>query len=454
MAYKSFDPFIQKEFASFDSLDDLELEQIVNDVHTEYNSWKSLPVSKRVSFIASLEKVLLKNKEDYAEMITREMGKPISQSRAEIEKCALLCRYYVSNSEKFLASEERISSAGRSIVSYEPQGVILGIMPWNFPFWQALRFIVPALAAGNTVVLKHASNVPGSASMIESAIRESGFPENVFRNLLIDHYQVERLLRKNEIRGVSLTGSNVAGERIGEIAGRNIKRCVMELGGSDPFIIFSDADLESAVKAFADSRFLNTGQSCIAAKRLLVEKESMHKVIDILQKIIESYHTGNPADDDTFIGPMVSEKAAAEVERQVNESVKRGAKIIAGGKRGVPGPAFYEPTIIIDAPSGSPVLNEEVFGPVAPVIPFETEEEALIYANDTIYGLGASVWTGDREKAIRISLQIDTGTVAVNGYVKSDPAMPFGGVKDSGYGRELSVEGIREFVNIKSINIF
>jgi succinate-semialdehyde dehydrogenase/glutarate-semialdehyde dehydrogenase len=317
-----------------------------------------------------------------------------------------------------------------------------------------MRFIVPVIAGGNAVILKHSSNVPLCALNIETLIRESGFPDNIFRTLFISYEQIENLIARPEVRGVSVTGSNKAGKKIAEIAGKNLKKTVLELGGSDPFIIFKDADLEAAVDAAVFSRFQNCGQSCIAAKRVIVHEDVFDDFLSLFSEKVKALKCGDPYDPDTFIGPMVSENALEELHRQVVKTVSMGAKLIWGGNRNMQDKPVYNPSMLIDVPENSPLLQEEVFGPAVPVLKFSENEEAIIIANSSSYGLGASIWTRDIEQAKVSASKIDAGSIAINGFVKSDPALPFGGVKESGYGRELSVEGLREFLNIKTVSIF
>jgi succinate-semialdehyde dehydrogenase/glutarate-semialdehyde dehydrogenase len=453
MNYISFDPYKQIEYARFDCLKDTEVSEITGQLHEGWMSWRMTSIKKRIGFIRSLGNLLLSQKKRHAESITSEMGKPVSQAMAEIEKCAALCSYYADHMEEFILPEKRSSSARESYVSYEPQGIILGIMPWNFPYWQAMRFIVPVIAGGNAVILKHSSNVPLCALKIETLIRESGFPA-IFRTLFISYEQIENLIARPEVRGVSVTGSNKAGKKIAEIAGKNLKKTVLELGGSDPFIIFKDADLEAAVDAAVFSRFQNCGQSCIAAKRVIVHEDVFDDFLSLFSEKVKALKCGDPYDPDTFIGPMVSENALEELHRQVVKTVSMGAKLIWGGNRNMQDKPVYNPSILIDVPENSPLLQEEVFGPAVPVLKFSENEEAIIIANSSSYGLGASIWTRDIEQAKVSASKIDAGSIAVNGFVKSDPALPFGGVKESGYGRELSVEGLREFLNIKTVSIF
>jgi succinate-semialdehyde dehydrogenase/glutarate-semialdehyde dehydrogenase len=398
--------------------------------------------------------ILQKRREVIAGLMASEMGKPFAQGLAETDKCALLCRWYAEHAPRLLEPEGRPSSAQASFVVHEPQGIILGIMPWNFPFWQVFRFIVPAFAGGNAALLKHASSVPRCALEIENIVKAAGFPEGLFRAIFPSHSQVERLIADSRIRGVSLTGSTAAGKRIASVAGASLKKMVMELGGSDPFIIFPDADIEKAVKAAVFSRFQNGGQSCIAAKRIIVHTDIYTDFRDKFVFAVKALRTGDPLDQVTDVGPMVNVAAADELERQLTETVNAGARLLCGGRAGMEHPALFIPAVIDDVPPDSPLACEETFGPAAPLIRFREAEEAVALANGTPYGLGATVWTADEKLAMKMAHSIDTGTVAINGFVKSEPGLPFGGVKESGYGRELAVEGLFEFLNTKTISIF
>jgi succinate-semialdehyde dehydrogenase/glutarate-semialdehyde dehydrogenase len=380
-----------------------------------------------------------------------EMGKPIVQGEAEVEKCAWACNYYAEHGEAFLADQPRQTEASRSYVRFDPIGPVLTIMPWNFPLWQVFRFAAPALMAGNAGILKHASNVPRCALEIEEVFRDAGFPENLFRALLVGSDKVAAIIADSRIRAVTLTGSEGAGSKVAEQAGHHLKKTVLELGGSDPFIVLEDADIEKAAKTAADARLINSGQSCIAAKRFIVVDKVEDMFLRHFVSAMESRKMGDPLGRDTQVGPQARDDLRASLHRQVEESVKRGAKLLLGGR--VPeGPgAFYPPTVLAAVNKGMPAFDEETFGPVAAVILAQDEADAIRLANDSPFGLGASLWTQDRERAERLVGQIEAGCVFVNEQVKSDPRLPFGGVKRSGYGRELSEYGMREFTNIKSV---
>ena len=454
MAYISFNPWLQRQEGEFREMSDSELGLIMDESDEAFRQWRLVSKEERCGRLTELGKNLTARRQELAVLMASEMGKPVTQGLAEVDKCALLCSWYAENAPKILKPERRKSSARESYICHEPQGIILGIMPWNFPFWQVFRVIAPAFAGGNAALLKHASNVPRCALAIEELVIDSGYPAGLFRTVFPSHVQVSRLIADSRIRGVSLTGSNIAGKKIAAVAGANLKKMVMELGGSDPFIVFPDAPVDKAVKAAIYSRFLNGGQSCIAAKRIIVHKDIYDEFRDRFVASAIALQTGNPLDPLTEVGPMVSVTAADELERQFNESIRKGARLLCGGRAGAEHPALFLPAVLDEVPLSSPLACEETFGPVAPLFRFTTREEAVMMANDTPYGLGAALWTADEELALDLAHEIDTGTVAVNGFVKSEPGLPFGGVKESGYGRELAVEGLLEFLNVNTISIF
>jgi succinate-semialdehyde dehydrogenase/glutarate-semialdehyde dehydrogenase len=381
-----------------------------------------------------------------------EMGKTMKSGPAGIEKCASLCDYYADNAESILKNEPLKTDKKEQYVEFDPLGVVLAVMPWNFPFWQVYRFAVPAIMAGNVGLLKHASNVPECAEAIEESFRACGFPVGVFQNLFLPSVRVEALIRDPRISAVTLTGSEKAGSEVARVSGEEIKKVVLELGGSDPFIVFADADIPKAAKVAVQARLQgNVGQSCISAKRFIIEESVKEKFAKSVIEELSKLSVGDPSDPNVDIGPLATEQILLEVEKQVEKSVQLGAKIVMGGTRKIGGGYFYLPTVLTDVKKGMPVYDEEVFGPVMPILTFKTEAEAIQTANDTRYGLGASIFTKDMEKAKRIIPQIEAGNVAVNDMVKSDPRAPFGGVKKSGYGRELGTYGIKEFVNIKNV---
>jgi succinate-semialdehyde dehydrogenase/glutarate-semialdehyde dehydrogenase len=391
------------------------------------------------------------HKEELARLMTLEMGKIFRESLSEVEKCAWVCEFYARNAEQFLAEEIIDTDASISYVVFQPLGVILAVMPWNFPFWQVFRFAAPALMAGNAAVLKHASNVPGCALAIEDLFRTAGFPESLFRTLLVTSGEVKSLIRHPAVRAVTLTGSEPAGKEVAAEAGKQIKKTVLELGGSDPFIILDDCDLELTVKNAVSSRLVNQGQSCIAAKRFLVMQPVLDEFIRRLKGAFHDLKMGDPLDQSTDIGPLARADLVDDLDRQVSASVSAGARLIAGGKRLAEKGNYYHPTILSEVRKGMPAFDEETFGPLLAIIPVQSEEEAIALANDSPFGLGGSIWTADTIRGERIARRIESGSVFVNGMMKSDPRLPFGGIKRSGYGRELGSYGIREFVNIKTI---
>ena len=422
----------------------------ININQESFTKWSVLNVKKRVDFIKNLAFVLTRSQHLLAETCSKEMGKPIKQSIAEIEKCGLLCEYYIENAEKFLSPQTIATDGSESFVTYEPLGVILGVMPWNFPYWQVFRFAIPAIIAGNTVMVKHASNVAGCAQLLEEIFVEAGFPKGIYKNLMISSDQVEDVINNPIIKGVSLTGSEKAGAAVASAAAKEIKKAVLELGGSNALIICEDADLEKAVPIAITARMQNAGQSCIAAKRFFVHESLFDTFITRFKEGVEKMKLGDPMLEDTEMGPLARIDLAEDIEKQVNKSVAMGAKVVTGGKRK---DAFYEPTVLIDVTTDMPVFNEEVFGPAVPVLSFKTFEEAVELSNKSNFGLGVSVFTEDIETLKSKIYLFEEGAVFINAMVKSDPALPFGGVKKSGYGRELAKNGIKEFVNVKTVYI-
>ncbi|MGB0839746.1 MAG: NAD-dependent succinate-semialdehyde dehydrogenase [Chitinophagales bacterium] len=405
--------------------------------------------SKRLKVVATL---LLERKEYYARLISLEMGKPLKEAIGEVEKCALVCNYYADNAKIFLQDQVIKTNHRSSIVSHAPLGIILAVMPWNFPFWQFFRFAAPALMAGNAIFMKHAPNVPQCALAIVQIFEKAQFPEGIVQNLFIDAKKVRWLIEDERVKAITFTGSDTVGAKIAEISGRNIKKTVLELGGSDPFIVLQDANLREAVKMAVVSRFRNAGQSCIAAKRFIVAESVADGFIQLLLEEIRQLKVGDPLHPDTDLGPLARADLLKNLERQVNDSLKLGAKLLIGGSRPVGSKGFfYNPTLLTKLDEDMPVYEEEVFGPVACVFTVPDAKAAVKMANDTAYGLGASIWTTDRERGIRLARQIEAGAVFINSLVRSSPSLPFGGVKRSGYGRELSEQGIKEFVNIKTL---
>ncbi|MFZ2500031.1 NAD-dependent succinate-semialdehyde dehydrogenase [Methanosarcina sp.] len=450
MKLKSINPYTEEVNWTYDSLSFGECETLIENSRAAFSGWSSLSVEERTKYLVKAGEVLRQNTDIYSEVITKEMGKPIRQSRGEIEKCAWLCDYYAENADEFLKDELVDTGTEKSYVTFEPLGVILGIMPWNFPFWQVFRFAVPAICAGNVCLLKHASNVPRSALEIENVFLEAGIPEHVFRTLLIDSRTAMEIIEEDMVDGVSLTGSIGAGSEIGELAGGAIKPLVLELGGSDPFIVLEDADIEKAAQVAVKSRFLNTGQSCIAAKRFIVVEDVVADFIEAFKFNMQKMKIGNPMNEETDIGPIAKKEFVEGLEKCLKDARKKGAEPQAYGEEHQKG-FFFRPTLIPAASTDMKVCNMEVFGPIAPIITIKDEEEAIKIANSTDFGLGAAVWSGDPERAQRLAKKIRAGFVTINGMVSSDPRLPFGGVKKSGIGRELSHYGLKEFVNIKTV---
>jgi len=451
MAIESVNPATGKTIKSFKPIDNKEIESIINDVNNDYLEWKKISFSKRKSLMLNAAKILRDKKNKYAKILTLEMGKPITQAIAEVEKCAWVLEYYAKNAKSILAKEIIKTDASESYVQFDPIGIVLAVMPWNFPFWQVFRFAAPALMAGNAAILKHASNVPMSALAIEEIFQKAGFPKNIFRTLLITPKQVENVIENPKVKAATLTGSEYAGSMVASKSGKMLKKSVMELGGSDPFIILKDADLELAATTAVTARLFNNGQSCIAAKRFIVVDKVYDKFIKLFKEKMSAVIVGTPTKKETELGPIARKDLLFELHEQVVQSRKKGAEILLGGNILKRKGYYYSPTILTNVKKGMPAYEEELFGPVASVIKVKNEEEAIYVANDTQFGLGASLWTSDLKKAKKLAAKIDSGSVFINGMVKSDPRLPFGGVKLSGYGRELSHYGIKEFVNIKTV---
>jgi acyl-CoA reductase-like NAD-dependent aldehyde dehydrogenase len=447
---QTINPATGKVISSYDVMSIDQIERIAQNARNAFEKWKKLEILERSDYIRNLAKILSKNKERYAKMITEEMGKPVTQSIAEIEKCALVCEYYSENAESFLRDELVPTEFRKSFISFEPLGVVAGIMPWNFPFWQVMRYAVPTLIAGNTAILKHSSVCIGSALQIQEAFVESGFPDNVFQCIIGDYKAGETLVQSDNIDAVSVTGSVSTGKRVAELAARGLKKCVLELGGSDPFIVLEDADLNQTAHLAAQSRLLNTGQSCIAAKRFIVVKQAAEKFSKLFVQNVESV-VGDPINSKTTVGSLVRKNQLQTLVNQVEDAKSKTAKILTGGKIIAGDGYFYEPTVISNVNHKMLILNEEVFGPAAPLIVVDNEIDAIWEANNSEFGLGASIWTSNFERGLKLAREIRSGVVRVNEMVRSDPRLPFGGIKSSGIGRELSQFGIREFVNVKSI---
>jgi len=451
MSMQSIDPTTGEAVEAFEEASSAEVDRILAGAAAAFGRWRRVSFAERAARMREAARLLRAKRSDYAAVMAREMGKPVTQGEAEVEKCAVGCDYYAEHAARFLAEEPRDTDAARSYVRFDPLGPVLAVMPWNFPFWQVFRFAAPALMAGNAAILKHASNVPRCALEIEQLFRASGFPEGLFATALVGARAVPALIADRRIRAVTLTGSERAGSEVAEVAGRELKKTVLELGGSDPFIVLDDADVGAAAKTAADARLVNGGQSCIAAKRFIVVDPIADRFLDRFVAEMQARKVGPPMDRDTAVGPLARHDLRDALHRQVEASVHTGARLVLGGR--IPsGPgAYYPPTVLADVGPGMPAFDEETFGPVAAVIRVRDETEAIRVANGTSFGLGASLWTTDRARAERLAGEIEAGVVFVNDLVRSDPRLPFGGVKRSGYGRELSEFGIREFVNVKTV---
>jgi succinate-semialdehyde dehydrogenase/glutarate-semialdehyde dehydrogenase len=454
MAIITINPATGEQLESYDEMNERDIQDIIERSHEAHLAWRETGFAERGKLLRNLAEALREDQESLATLMSREMGKPIRQARAEIEKCATGCDYYAEHGESFLAPETVETDAGKSYITYRPLGVVLAIMPWNFPFWQIIRFAAPALMAGNAVLLKHAGNVTGCGLAIEDLFRRAGFPDGLFRTLLIRSDGVEAVVNDDRIAAVTLTGSTEAGRAVASTAGSNVKKTVLELGGSDPYLILEDADLERAAEACATGRLLNSGQSCIAAKRLVVVEPVLEEFQQHLIRAMKAHKVGDPMAEDSDIGPLARTDLRDDLQAQVTTSVERGATLLLGGETPEGPGAFYPPTILANVEKGMPAYDEEVFGPVAAVIAARDEEDAIRIANDTPYGLGAAVFTRDVARGEKIAAErLDAGSCFVNAFVKSDPRLPFGGVKASGYGRELSELGIREFAYAKTVYI-
>ncbi len=447
-------PATGERVRAYDEMTPDEVNAVVEAAHQAFLAWRKTDFPHRAELMKKAAAVLREREQAYAELMAVEMGKPVRDGRAEVQKCAWVCDYYAENAESILRNEIIPTEAAKSYVAFQPIGVVLAVMPWNFPFWQVFRFAAPALMAGNAGVLKHASNVPGSALAIEEVFRDAGFPDNLFRTLLIGSRHVEAVIDHARVKAVTLTGSTPAGRAVAAQAGRALKKTVLELGGSDPYVILEDADLEEAVATCVTSRLINAGQSCIAAKRFVVVEPLRERFEKLFVAQMKARKMGDPLQEDTVVGPQARHDLRDELHQQVKKSIELGAKCLLGGE--IPeGPgAFYPPTVLADVKKGMPAYDEELFGPVAAIIAVKDEAEAIRVANDSVFGLGAAVFTRDRDRGERIATtELEAGCCFVNTFVRSDPRLPFGGIKESGYGRELSHYGIKEFVNIKTVYV-
>jgi succinate-semialdehyde dehydrogenase/glutarate-semialdehyde dehydrogenase len=453
MAIQSVNPSTGKLIKEFSPLTTVKVEQVLRRATETQKQWGRLSVEQRARFVRTLASGLKKERERLARLAALEMGKPITQGIAEIDKCIAACEYYAAQAGRLLASEKVSTGADKSYVRLDPLGLVLAIMPWNFPFWQVIRAAVPVLLVGNAIIVKHASNVPQCALAMQKVFERAGFPRGIFQVVLLETKKVPDLINDQRIHGVTVTGSADTGSKVAALAGRAIKKTVMELSGSDPFIVLADADLKKCCAVAARARLFNTGQSCSNAKRFIVVKKVAQQFTELFIEQLQTYKIGDPLEPSTKIGPLATRDQLSRLDRQVKSSVRRGAKILLGGQRIKRPGFFYQPTVLANVRRGMPAYHDELFGPVASIIVVSDEKEALRVANDTEFGLGASIWTRDVARAEKMTMEIQAGQVTINGQVRSDPRLPFGGVKKSGYGRELGSYGIREFVTIKSVVI-
>lgn len=451
MTMASVNPATGETLATFEEHDAATIERALAQAAARFASWRKTPFAERAAKLVRAAELLEGEKERFGRLMTLEMGKPIGAAIAEVEKCAWVCRFYAEKAEGFLAPEPVATDAGESYVRYDPLGVVLAVMPWNFPFWQVWRFAAPALMAGNVGILKHASNVPQSALAIEEILRRAGFPEGCFTTLLVGSKQVAALIDDPRVAAVTLTGSEGAGVAVGGQAGRQIKKCVLELGGSDPFVVMPSADLDKAATTAVKARTINNGQSCIAAKRFVVHAVVYDAFVERFLAGMKALRVGDPIEPSTEIGPLATASIRDELAEQVDRSVAAGAKVLLGGAKLDGVGNFYAPTVLADPVPGTPAWSDELFGPVAVVFRVGSLDEAIAVANHPTFGLGASAWTNDESEKRRFAVELEAGSVFVNGMVKSDPRLPFGGIKRSGYGRELAAHGIREFTNVKTV---
>jgi acyl-CoA reductase-like NAD-dependent aldehyde dehydrogenase len=448
---QSVNPATGQVLAEFDEFTPAQVDEALDQAAGAFRYWRANSFEHRAALLREAAGYLRSNRDRFAGLITAEMGKPIGEAEAEVTKCAWNCEFYAEKAAEFLADEPVASNAAESFVAFEPLGVVLAIMPWNYPFWQVIRFAAPALMAGNVAVLKHSSNIPQCALALEEIFTALGFPAGVFRTLLVSSSRVEGIIADDRIAAVTLTGSSDAGRKVAAAAGGSIKKAVLELGGSDPFIVLADADLDGAVEFAVKARFQNTGQSCIAAKRFIVVEDVANEFERRFVDAVRQLRVGDPSQRDTQIGPLAREDLLDSLDRQVRESESRGARVEVGGHRLDRPGYFYAPTVVTSVRADMPVFCEETFGPVATVTRVRDDEEAVDLANASEYGLGGNIWSSDIENAKRLARRVESGAVFINGMVASDPRLPFGGVKHSGYGRELSKFGIREFTNIQTI---
>jgi succinate-semialdehyde dehydrogenase/glutarate-semialdehyde dehydrogenase len=453
MALTSINPATDETIREYPEATAEEVGRILGEAACAAAGWRGSAFAERAQRMRRAGALLRERKEELARLMALEMGKPLAQGRAEADKCAWVCDYYADNAERFLSPEAIETDANKSFVAFQPLGAVLAVMPWNFPFWQVFRFVAPALMAGNGGVLKHAANVTGCALAIEEIVRQAGFPPPLFRALLVGSARVASVIESPHVKAVTLTGSTPAGKAVAAKAGSVLKKTVLELGGSDPYIVLEDAELDEAATACVESRLINSGQSCIAAKRFIVAGAVKKRFEELFVEKMKAKKMGDPLDPSTVVGPQARRDLPDGLHGQVEKTVAGGARLLLGGKVPPGRGAFYPPTVLADVPKGTPAYDEELFGPVAAIMGAGDEADAIRIANDTSFGLGAAVFTRDRQRGERVAAQIEAGNCFVNASVKSDPRLPFGGVKESGYGRELGVFGIREFVNIKTVYV-
>ncbi len=454
MTLASINPATGETIRTYEEMGLDEVERRISAAHQAYEKWRAVPFAERAEKMRRAAAILRERKEEFGRLMADEMGKPLAQGIGEAEKCATVCEYYADHAEAFLRDEEAPTDASHSFVTFQPLGVVLAVMPWNFPFWQVFRFAAPGLMAGNAAVLKHASNVQGCALAIEAIFAEAGFPPDIFHTLVIGSSKVDAVIENPLVRAVTLTGSTAAGKAVARKAGEMLKKTVLELGGSDAYVVLEDADLQKAAETCVYSRLINSGQSCIAAKRFIVVESVREEFERRYVEIMKTKRMGNPLKDGVEVGPQARTDLRDDLHRQVRESLDAGARLLLGGEKPEGSGAFYPPTVLTDVRKGMPAFDEELFGPVAAIIPAVDEAEALALANDSVFGLGAAVFTKDKARGEAIArTALDAGACFVNTFVRSDPRLPFGGVKESGYGRELAAFGIREFVNIKAVYV-
>lgn len=451
MGIATINPATGETLKTFQPLTDAEIAAKLKQAQTAFAEYRWMSLEVRSHFLQAAADLLDRQKTEYARLMTLEMGKPLQSAIAEVEKCALVCRYYAEHAADFLADVAVETEASHSFIRYQPLGIILAVMPWNFPFWQVFRFAAPALMAGNVGILKHASNVPQCALAIEEILQSAGFPTGVFQTLLVGADKVSALIADERVKAATLTGSEPAGASLAAHAGKQIKKTVLELGGSDPFIVLASADIETAAATATTARMLNNGQSCIAAKRFIVEEAIADQFEKLMIEHFQALKVGDPMQPDTNIGPLATPGILQDLDQQVQNCIASGAKVLVGGKRLSRTGNFYPPTILSEIPKGAAAYNEEFFGPVALLFRVPDIDAAIELANSTPFGLGASAWTTDEQQRDRLISELEAGAVFINSLVKSDPRMPFGGVKRSGYGRELGIQGIHEFVNVKTV---